>query len=162
MKRVFQILFTGLVLSFIFSACSTTRPAAGPAAPDRAAFVGTWTLSNIDYSGITEGAVQTVFDQAPPHDFVGSTWDLTNSGNGSYTLANGTAQNIYWSVNGGDALGPIFQFKKINKGESASKVPTGYQLIISNNSGTSMTLKSLVYIGSKNGFVIYTFNKVKK
>ena len=158
MKKIFQILFVSLISTFIFS-CAGMKGAVTPSGPSRSAFVGTWTLTNVSYSGLVEGSVQTVFDQAPPQDFVNSTWELTNSGNGSYTLTNGTAQNIYWSVNSGDALGAIFQFKKINQGESPKNVTKGYQLVISNNDATSMTLKSLVYLGNKNGYVVYTFVK---
>ncbi|HEY0245004.1 MAG TPA: hypothetical protein VGC01_05535 [Mucilaginibacter sp.] len=158
MKKVFQILFVALISTFIFS-CAGMKGAVAPAGPPRSAFTGTWTLTNVSYSGLVEGSVQTVFDQAPPQDFVNSTWELTNSGNGTYTLANGTAQNIYWSVNSGDALGAIFQFKKINQGESPKNVTKGYQLVISNNDATSMTLKSLVYFGNQNGYVVYTFTK---
>jgi hypothetical protein len=131
MKRLFQILFPVLSLILIFSSCGPTMRF--PAGPSRELFTGTWTLTDVTYSGLVEGAVQTAFDQAPPKDFIGSTWQLTNSGNGSYSLANGTTQNIYWSVNSGDALGAIFQFKKINAVESAATITTGYQLVISNN-----------------------------
>jgi len=34
-------------------------------------------------------------------------------------------------------------------------------MVITNNTGTSMTLKTLIFLGSKNGYVVYTFNKVK-
>jgi hypothetical protein len=141
MKKVFQILFVALISAFIFSSCATMKGPMAPAGPAKAAFVGTWTLSNVTYSNLAEADVATVFDQAPPKDFINSTWDLAEKGNGSYTLASGTVQNIFWSVNSGDALGAIFQFKKVN------------------NDATSMTLKSLVYLGNKNGYVVYTFTK---
>ena len=161
MKRVIPVLFAVIVIVVAFSGCAGMRGAVAPAGPPRNLFVGKWTISDISYVNLVEGAVQTVFDQAPPKDFLGSTWDLTNSGNGSYTLANGTSQNIYWSVNSGDALGAIFQFKKINQGQSPADVKIGYQLVISKNMGTDMILKTLVFSGSKNGYVVYTFNKVK-
>ena len=161
MKIKFKALLSLVIIALVVSSCGSMRPAAGPAGPDRSSFVGTWTLNNVSYVNLVEGAVQTVFDQAPPKDFIGSTWELTNSGNGSYALTNGTTQNIFWSVNGGDALGPIFQFKKVNQGQAARNVTAGYQMVITSNTGTSMTLKTLIFMGNKNGYVVYTFNKVK-
>jgi len=161
MKNKYKALLLLIVSTVIISSCGSMRTASGPASPSRSSFVGTWTLNNVSYTNLVEGAVQTVFDQAPPKDFIGSTWELTNSGNGSYTLANGAKQDIFWSVNAGDALGPIFQFKKLNQGQAAKNVTTGYQMVISNNTGTSMTLKTLIFMGGKNGYVVYTFSKIK-
>jgi hypothetical protein len=161
MKRLLQTIFPALLLLFIFSGCDVMNPASGPSGPARSLFEGTWTLNTVTYTGLADDAVQTAFDQAPPKDFTGSTWQLGKDGNGSYTLANGTVQNISWSVNGGDALGALFHFKKVNPGEKPENVSTVYQMTISNNTATSMTLKSLVYLGNKNGYVVYSFTKVK-
>src|SRR3954466_7304421 len=100
MKKIFKLILPVIAIVSIFSACSTVKklPAAATGAT-RARFVGTWTLNHVDYDGLVPGSVQNVFDQAPPNDFIGSTWKLTNSGNGLYTLANGTSQTIFWSVN---------------------------------------------------------------
>src|ERR1700761_1305575 len=162
MKKLFQT-STLIVLSVvIFSACNTVKslPAAATGAT-RAKFVGTWTLNKVSYDGLLPGSVQTVFDQAAPDDFNGSTWQLTNSGNGIYTLSNGTSQTIYWSVNKDASNNPLFQFKKIYQGDSAGKVQEGYQLIVASNDGASMTLKSPVAVGDKTAYVVYSFTKNK-
>ena len=162
MKKIFQTSALIVFSVLIFSACSTVKslPAAATGA-SRAKFVGTWTLNKVSYDGLVTGAVQTVFDQAAPEDFNGSTWKLTNSGNGSYTLASGTSQTIYWSVNKDASNNGLFQFKKIYEGDSASKVQEGYQLAVANNDDSAMTLKSPVSIGNKTAYVVYSFTKNK-
>src|SRR5471030_387288 len=108
MKKLFQTLIPALLTLFIFVGCDVMKQPTGPAGPAHALFEGTWTLTAVTYSGLADDAVQTAFDQAPPKDFINSTWQLNKDETGSYTLANGTVQNIYWSVNGGDALGALF------------------------------------------------------
>jgi hypothetical protein len=159
MKRILPTLFGVLMLTLVFSGCGPVKKL--PVGPSRDLFTGTWTLNAVTFSGLAEGSVPTVFDQAPPADFVNSTWQLNATGDGSYTLTNGTKQNISWSVNSGDALGAMLVFKKVNSGDSSKKTSPVYQLTIANNSGTSMTLKTLVYLGNKNGYIIYTFTKAK-
>jgi len=147
MKRILQTILPVTAIIFLFSSCyPPMRTAQSVAGPPRDGFTGTWTLTAVTYTNLADDAVPTAFDQAPPKDFTGSTWQLNKDGSGSFTLANGTIQNIYWSVNGGDALGAMFTFKKINKGQNPDEVPSGYQLVISNNSSISMTLKTLVYL----------------
>jgi hypothetical protein len=159
MKKLFQTLFTALVLVFIFSGCGPMKTVSSPAGPPRSQFNGTWILNTVTFSGLADDAVPNIFDQAPPKDFTGSTWQFADDGTGSYTLANGTVQNISWSVNSGDALGAMLQFKKINKGQNPDEVSIGYQLVISNNTEAAMTLKTLIYMGNKNGYVVYNFTK---
>jgi hypothetical protein len=161
MKNIFRTAIAMIALTMIFSACSTVKslPAAATGA-SRARFVGTWTLSKIDYDGLLTGSVQNVFDQAPPNDFIGSTWKLTNSGNGIYTLQNGTSQTIFWSVNNnGVNKGQIFQFKKIYQGDKAKNVQEGYQLIVDAQDGKAMTVKSPIALDNKTAYIIYSFTK---
>ena len=162
MNNTFQKSTLVVLLALIFSACSTIKnlPAAATGA-SRAKMVGTWTLNQVSYDGLVPGSVQSVFDQAAPDDFNGSTWKLTNSGNGIYTLTNGTSQTIFWSVNNSTGSGELFQFKKLYQGDVARKVQQGYQLIVANNDGSTMTLKSPVSLGDKTAYVIYSFTKVK-
>jgi hypothetical protein len=160
MKKIFQTSLAILAFTLIFSACSGVKnlPANATGA-SRARFVGTWNLIKVSYSGLVPDAVQTVFDQAPPKDFIGSTWQLTNSGNGIYTLLNGTSQTIFWSYNKSTAQGEVFQFKKIFEGDKAKNVAEGYQLIVAQNDGRYMAVKSPVFIGNQKGYIIYTFQK---
>jgi len=163
MKKIFKLLFPVLVIATIFSACSGIKnlPAAATGAT-RARFVGTWTLNNVTYDGLVRGSVQMVFDQAQPDAFVGSTWQLTNSGNGLYTLSNGTSQTIFWSLYNDKVSGTnMFQFKKIYQGDAPRKVTEGYSLLVDNNDGNTMTLRSPVEFGGKTGYVVYAFSKKK-
>lgn len=162
MKKLVQLSLSILAFTIIISACSSSKNAVtGASNVSRGKFTGTWTISSVSYEGIVQQAVQNMFDQAPPQDFVGSTWKLTNSGNGTYTLKNGTAQTIFWSVNNNAGSNQLFQFKKLYEGDKAQKVTDGYQLVVSSNDGTSMTLKSPVALGDKTAYVVYTFAKTQ-
>jgi len=159
MKKIFQILLPVLAVVSIFSACSVPAAMTGSS---RARFVGTWTLNSVNYDGLVKGSVQTAFDQASPEAFVGSTWALTNSGNGQYTLNNGTSQTIFWSLFTDKVSGTtMFQFKKIYQGDKPKNVPDGYQMVINDNDGNMMTLKTPVQFGGKTGYVVYSFTKNK-
>jgi hypothetical protein len=162
MKKLVQFSFAVLAVTLILSACSPSKNAiTGASNVSRGKFTGTWTLNNISYDGIVQQAVQNVFDQAPPQDFVGSTWKLTNSGNGIYTLQNGTSQTIFWSVNNNSGSNQLFQFKKLYQGDKAQKVTEGYQLVVTANDGNSMTLKSPIAVGDKTAYIIYSFTKAQ-
>ena len=162
MKKLVQLSLAVLALTFIISACSSSKNAVtGASNVSRGKFTGTWTISSVNYEGIVQQAVQNVFDQAPPQAFVGSTWKLTNSGNGTYTLQDGTSQTIFWSVNNSTGSNQLFQFKKLFEGDKAQKVTQGYQLIVAANDGTTMTLKSPVALGDKTAYVVYTFAKTQ-
>jgi hypothetical protein len=156
MKRLFLI--TVVITSiFIFSGCSVVNKSAGV---DRSRFIGTWTVVSVTYEGIMGEAVQKVFDQASPSAFVGSVWQLTNSGNAIYTLTDGTVQSIYWSYyNPGGGVVPLFQFKKVYQGDKVKNVDSGYRLVIESISNSGMTLKSPVDIDGKTGYVVYAFTR---
>lgn len=156
MKKILQLSFAVLAATFILQACSTTKSLTGAA---NGPVNGTWLLTNVTYEGLVPGAVQEVFNQAPPAAFVNSTWALSNSGNGSYTLANGTSQKIFWSYNNQDKASPIFQFKKIYEGDKAKNVAEGYQLNVVQADKTSMILKSPVAVGNKMAYIVYNFRK---
>ncbi|WP_158825377.1 hypothetical protein [Mucilaginibacter lacusdianchii] len=159
MKKILQSTLLIAVIALVVSACSSTKNAAtGASTASRGKFTGTWTVTNVNFEGILESAVTSVFDQARPSDFVGSTWKLTNSGNGMYTLTNGASQSIFWST-ANDASGQVFQFKKIYEGDKAKNVQTGYRLIVGNNDGNTMVLRTPVSLGTGTGYVVYTFAK---
>ena len=162
MKKLVQFSFAVLAVTLILSACSPSKNAiTGASNVSRGKFNGTWTLNNVSYDGIVQQAVQNVFDQAPPQDFVGSSWKLTNSGNGIYTLQNGTSQTIFWSVNNNSGSNQLFQFKKLFQGDKAQKVAEGYQLVVAANDGSNMTLKSPIAVGDKTAYIIYSFTKAQ-
>lgn len=162
MKKIFQTAVAILAVSLIFSACSSTQntQTSGTSAMNvsRGKFVGTWVCNSVSYNGLLPGAVQNVFDQAPPAAFEGSTWKLTNSGNGMYSLTNGQSQTIFWSVYNGNGA-PQFQFKKIYQGDKAKNVQEGYRLNVGAMTGTNMTLLSPVAVGNGTGYIVYTFTK---
>lgn len=154
MKKIIAMALFVCAFAFLISGCSATKSVVNGGST-RSKFVATWTLTDVSYENLVEGAVQTVFDQGPPSSFVNSTWVLTNSGNGSYTLTNGAAQKIFWSLNDNK-----FQFKKIFEGDKPKNVPEGYMLQIASNDGQNMKLRLPVGIGSTGmGYVIYNFTR---
>ncbi|QXV66697.1 hypothetical protein FPZ42_02980 [Mucilaginibacter achroorhodeus] len=161
MKKIFQTAIAVLALTFVISACSSTQNTQSGMSSgnvSRGKFVGTWVCNDVSYQGLLPNAVQNVFDQAPPAAFIGSTWKLTNSGNGMYSLTNGQSQTIFWSVFNGNG-GTQFQFKKLFEGDKAKNVAEGYRLNIGQITSTNMSLLSPVAVGNGTGYVVYTFTK---
>ena len=166
MKKIFQTSVAILALALTVASCSSTKNTGTSASAETSAssvsrgkFVGTWTMTNVSYDGLVANAVQNVFDQAAPSAFIGSTWKFTNSGNGIYTLSNGTSQTIFWSTFNGGTTGTQLQFKKLYEGDKAKNVQEGYRLNVGNVSSSGMTLMSPVAVGSGTGYVVYTFVK---
>jgi hypothetical protein len=156
MKKTVPILFF-LAAIFFISSCSSTKNATDLKATN-GNLAGTWTVSNIAVDVPADFHVTNVFDEAPYEDFKGSTWNLVRNGKGSFSLTNGTKEDIYWTIygKGNDAQ---FQFKKLN-GEKARNVDEGYRLQLQNISSNSFTAKSPVDLGNgKTGYITYTFSK---
>ncbi|HYK77095.1 MAG TPA: hypothetical protein VEV16_08965 [Daejeonella sp.] len=154
-KAIYPAVLIGIVLT-IFTACSSKRQLASNTF-SRSKITGTWVLNSINYENIVENAVQTVFNQGPARDFQNSTWILTNSGNGKYSLTNGVTQNIFWSFSNVNGTS-IFQFKKLDN-EKAKNVTSGYQLEVTSANGQMLTLKAPVQYGGKTGYIVYNFSK---
>lgn len=161
MKKSFLYITAVMLFAVVFlSACSGVKKLpATVAGKSRARFVGTWTLNGVTYDHLLPGSVQTLFNQAPPDAFNGSTWELTNSGNGSYTLAGGAAQKIFWSY--ANSNGELFQFKQLYQGDAARKVQDGYQLQVGEINDQNMVLKVPVALGNSTGYVVLSFIKTR-
>ncbi|MGN6179770.1 MAG: hypothetical protein ACTHNW_11355 [Mucilaginibacter sp.] len=161
MKKKFLIAIPVLLLAIttLFSCSTVKKLPATVAGSSRARFVGVWTLTAVSYDGLVSGAVQTLFNQAPPEAFSSSTWTLTNSGNGTYALTNGSVQKIFWSYN--NSNGEIFKFKQLYEGDKASKVQNGYQLLVAAIDANQMTLKLPVSVGNNTAYVILSFSRTK-
>ena len=156
MKKSVPFLFLFATILFITS-CSSTKNATDLKATN-GNLAGTWTVSDITVDVPADFQVTNVFDEAPYSDFKGSTWDLVRNGKGSFTLTNGTKEDIYWSTNG-SGENAQFQFKKLN-GEKARNVDEGYTLQIQNITSNSFVAKSPVDLGNGNtGYITYTFTK---
>jgi hypothetical protein len=154
-KTVHFLLLAGAI--FFISSCSSTKNATGLKATN-GNLAGTWTVSDIAVDVPADFQVTNVFDQAPYSDFKGSTWDLVRNGKGSFTLTNGTKEDIYWSTKG-SGENAQFQFKKLN-GEKARNVDEGYTLQIQNITSNSFVARSPVDLGNGNtGYITYTFTK---
>lgn len=156
MKKAFSILFFIAATTFFIS-CSSSKNATN-LAPTTSHLAGKWTISDIAVNVPSGFQVTNVFDEAPYTDFKGSTWELIRNGNGSFTLTNGTKENIYWSIYGkGDNA--QFQFKKLN-GQKARNVEEGYRLALGRISSNSFTAKSTINTGKDStGSITYTFTK---
>ncbi|MEO8108551.1 MAG: hypothetical protein ABI594_00895 [Ginsengibacter sp.] len=156
MKKIFNT-FLIIVATFFFTSCSSTKNATDLKAKT-GNLDGTWTISNISVDVPSTFKVTDVFDEAPYQDFQGSTWNLVRNGKGSFTLANGTKEDIYWSING-KGENAEFQFKKLN-GMKAKNVEDGYRLQLQNIASNSFVARSPIDLGNGNtGYISYTFTK---
>jgi hypothetical protein len=155
MKNTLKILIIALA-SFFISSCSSRN--ATTLKPTNGHLAGTWTISNINLDIPSDFHVTDVFDEAPYEDFKGSTWKLVRNGKGSFTLTNGTKEDIYWGIYGkGDNA--QFQFKKLS-GMKPKNVEDGYRLQLQNITSNSFTAISPVDLGNGNtGHITYTFTK---
>jgi hypothetical protein len=160
MKRILFIAALVCSSMLILQSCSSTK-SAGSANLSRGKITGNWVLNNVTFEGVPAIAVRSLFDEASYKCFVGSTWRLTNSGNGSYTLPGGNecaavTQSIFWSATTADET---FQFKKIFEGEKAKNVNTGYRLVLSATTGDNLVLKSPIQYGNGTAYVVLNFVK---
>jgi len=156
MKKNFVVVMTLFLTTFLW--CCTSSKNATNLKPNRSHLSGTWTLSNIDVKMPAAYKVSTVFDEAPFNDFKESTWNLIKNGNGSFTLANGTKENIYWGVEGkGDNA--QFVFKKLN-GMKPRNVESGFKLDLGPISSNGFSATSNINAGSDStGTITYYFTK---
>jgi hypothetical protein len=119
----------------------------------------------VSYEGVPSIAVKSFLGEASASCFNGSTWSLTNSGNGSYILSGGAegcvakTQSIFWSASPADQT---FQFKKLEDGDKAKNVDQGYRLVLFSATGDSMVLKSPIEYGSTTAYVVLNFTKATK
>lgn len=153
-----NILFiASIFISIFIISCSTSKNATN-LKPNRNHLSGTWTISDINVDLPSGFKITTVFDEAPYDDFKGSTWSLIKNGNGSFTLNNGTKENIYWGVDGkGDNA--QFEFKKLN-GMKPQNVDNGFRLGLGPISNNSFIATSMINPGSDStGTITYTFTK---
>lgn len=156
MKKKIPIIFLILFTNFLFS-CSGSKNATN-LKPTRNHLAGIWTISDISVDVPAGFKVTNAFDEAPYTDFKGSTWNLIRNGNGSFTLSNGTKENIYWGIYGSGANAQ-FEFKKLN-GMKPKNVDTGYRMKLGPITGNSFTATSVVEAGNNSkGSITYTFTK---
>ena len=163
MKKIFLIAALALSTMLILDSCSP-KTTTGTVAAKRGDVSGNWVLTNITFERIPEIAVKSFLGENSYKCFIGSTWNLTNSGNGTYDLLSSTScaaktQNIFWSVSTADET---FQFKKINEGEKPKNITDGYRLMLSSATNTNMVIKSPIEYGSGSAFVVMNFSKTSK
>lgn len=156
MKK-YSAIILGMIIILI-SACSSSKNSTDLSAT-RDHLKGDWEITDIQVNLPAGFTVSNVFDAAPYSDFQNSMWHLVRNGKGSYTLENGTTQDIYWSSSK-EGVNGQFKFKKIMAGEKARKVDEGYVLNIQNLSSNGFTAVSDVKLSEgKTGTITYTFTK---
>ena len=164
MKRILVIAAILCSSLMILQSCSSTKSTTAGASLRRGNVSGTWVLNDISFEGVPAANVKSLFSEASYKCFIGSTWTLTNSGNGSYLLPGTTdcptrTQSIFWSVSTADET---FQFKKLYEGDKAKNVTEGYRLILSAATGDNLVLKSPVEYGSSPANIVLNFTKAAK
>ena len=163
MKRIFLI--AALICSslIVFQGCAP-KTTSGVTAVKRGNVSGNWVLNDITFDGIPDIAVKSFLGESSYKCFIGSTWDLTNSGNGSYVLPTSAScasktQTIFWSVSPADET---FQFKKLYEGDKAKNVTDGYRLLLTSADGASMVIKSPIEYSGRTAYVVMNFTKAVK
>lgn len=161
MKRFFLIitLFCGIVI--VLQRCSPKTKTSSDVAAKKGDVTGNWVLNNITFDGIPDVSVRSYLGESSYKCFIGSVWNLTNSGNGSYTFAEDSVcgsktQKIFWSVIPDEKT---FQYKILNAGDKASGVTEGYKLVLASADGKNMILKSPVNYGNKTAYIVMNFSK---
>lgn len=156
MKRF--VMYAVIATAGILSACSSAKQSQGTKA-SRDNMKGTWKLIDVQ-TNLPEGFnVARVFDAAPYSDFQNSTWTLVRNGVGTYTLSDGTVQNIYWSASGRAGDGE-FRFKRLMDGEKAANVADGYVLFLKELDRDHFVAVSDVALAEgRTGTITYTFSK---
>jgi len=161
MKRILVIAAILCSSLMVLQSCSSKKSATTSASLRRGAITGNWVLNDITFEGVPASNVKSLFSEASYKCFIGSTWRLTNSGNGTYSLP-GTAdcpartQNIFWSASTTDET---FQFKKLFEGDKAKNVTEGYRLVLSSTSKEQLVLKSPVEYGNGPANIVLNFSK---
>ena len=147
----------------VLEGCSPKTTSGAPAVK-RGNVTGNWVLNNITFEGIPDVAVKGFLGEASYKCFVGSTWSLTNSGRGNYSLPSSAncgakTQNIFWSVSSADET---FQFKKLYEGEKAKNIEEGYRFVLASGDGNAMTIKSPIEYSGRTAYVVMNFVKAIK
>jgi len=164
MKRI--LILAAILCSsiLILQSCSSTKNGSTATNLKKGNVTGNWVVNTITFEGIPSIAVKSLFNEASYQCFEGSTWKLTNSGNGSYALPGGNGcdaktQDIFWSVSTADET---FQFKKLNEGDKAKNVTDGYRLILSSATGDNLVLKSPIEYGNTTAYIVMNLTKAAK
>lgn len=163
MKRIFLIAALFCTSLIVLQSCSP-KTTTGTIAAKRGDVSGNWVLNDITFDGIPEIAVKSFLGESSYKCFVGSTWSLTNSGNGSYSLPTSTTcaaktQTIFWSVSTADET---FQFKKLYEGDKAKNVTDGYRLMLASADKTNMVIKSPIEYGNRTAYIVLNFTAAAK
>lgn len=142
----------------LMSACSNTKDLNGVPV-QKSVYVGNWTITDIKTNVPQELKIANLFDEAPHTDFLNSVWSLQGNGNGNFALANGNRQDIYWSLFKNDTI-PMLQFKKLDAGERARDIESGYRMEIKEKLANSFILQIAVPVSNQaDGNIRLTFTK---
>lgn len=160
MKRLILAIALFSASLMVLESCSPKTTSGAPAVK-RGNVTGNWVLNNISFEGIPDVAVRSFLGESSYKCFVGSTWKLTNSGNGEYSLpasasCGAKTQSIFWSVSTADET---FQFKKLYEGEKAKNITEGYRLVLASADDNTMTIKSPIEYSGKTAYVVMNFVK---
>jgi hypothetical protein len=164
MKRIFLIAALICTSLIVLESCAPKTASGSMPTAKRGNVTGNWILTDVTFDGIPDIAVKNFLGESSYKCFVNSTWNLTNSGNGSYSLPGGDAcaaktQTIFWSVNPTEGT---FQFKKLYEGDKAKNVTEGYVLNLAASDGNTMTIKSPISYSGRTAYVVLNFSKAAK
>ncbi|MCG6189556.1 lipocalin family protein [Maribellus maritimus] len=129
-----------LCLSLLFVACSTTKQVRTA----QKGLKGDWTLSSVTTDKGNIVSIKTLFNQASPDCFEGSSWSfVSNNNSGTYNFEGANCDNsthsIKWFMEENDDE-VFFLWKFIPEGMKPKDVTAGYKLKLLSESETEFVL----------------------
>jgi len=159
LRNIFSVLFVAM----IFFSCTSSKKTSSVS---RDELKGSWQLDNISYEGLPQGqkVKLTLLDEGPEACLKGSTWELPNNGNGSYTINSHETgctpgqRNIVWSYRVENDQ-PIFQYKRLPGGVKAKDVTEGYKFTIVDATDENLKLRSNINFEGNTISISYLLSK---
>jgi len=149
-----------LVAVLFLSACGTTKVVRST----QKGLKGNWVLSSITTSEGNLVDIKTLFNQASPQCFEGSTWSfVSNNNSGTYQFQNSgcdtSTHSIKWFME--EAENDVyFLWKFIPEGLKAKDVKAGYQLRLMYESETDLELEQEAAFEGEFIKIYYHFTKI--
>lgn len=159
--KILSNCFTALIIVLWLVTCSVSKEGR----IIKKAINGNWVLQTIATEGITGTLKSKIFNEAEFSCFIGSEWNFSKKGTGTYTIVDLTKEcpsikrNITWSVDEPQEDVKQFSFKRLND-KNMPMDNEAFKIIITQLDATQMKLRSnIVYDGHSAAMI---FNFVKK
>ncbi len=155
-------LFIPLIACILFASCSVHKI-------QGVNLNGKWTLNSVTIEGVDSSAINnykiTLLNDVSLSCFNRSTWDMPNSGNGTYTIQSTSAdcmpgvRQIYWSTSSDNNINYL-QIKRLTNGQKPADVAEGYRMEITSVTNNSFTLRAPTTVDNQARNIVYSFSRL--